>query len=403
MGDKADVWQGTLALMVLRTIDTMGPLHGYGIARRIEQTSGQLLSLNYGTLYPALLKLEQEGAIAADWGVSENNRKAKFYRLTRAGRGSCRRKRALGAGHGHPRPVPVVGGAHETPPRRGSRGSSVSRARRERALCRRARQPSADAHRRQPARRHVARRRTPAGAAGARRGRADAAGVARAQSTPLLEHLSQDVRFAVRQLVHSPGFTLTAVLTLALGIGAGAIFGLVDAALIRPLPYPNPDRLVDVTESTPQIPLANLSCPTISTGRGRTPSSPRSTSTTAGDTAADCERQRDGLRRAGERRVLSYARGQTGARSRLLSRRGSGRHAEHRDPELRRLAGALRRPRRHGRADAVTEWRAHTVVGVLPQSFQFAPRGRAEVWTPFHPAGNCDLRRSCHGLYGVAG
>jgi len=86
MGDKADVWQGTLALMVLRTIDTMGPLHGYGIARRIEQTSGQLLSLNYGTLYPALLKLEQEGAIAADWGVSDNNRKAKFYRLTRAGR-----------------------------------------------------------------------------------------------------------------------------------------------------------------------------------------------------------------------------------------------------------------------------------------------------------------------------
>jgi transcriptional regulator len=86
MGDKADVWQGTLALMVLKTIETMGPLHGYGIARRIEQTSGNLLSLNYGTLYPALLKLEQEGAIASEWGVSENNRKAKFYKLTRAGR-----------------------------------------------------------------------------------------------------------------------------------------------------------------------------------------------------------------------------------------------------------------------------------------------------------------------------
>src|SRR5205807_5323649 len=85
MNDKADVWQGTLALMVLKTIETMGPLHGYGIARRIEQTSGNLLSLNYGTLYPALLKLEQEGAIASEWGVSENNRKAKFYRLTRAG------------------------------------------------------------------------------------------------------------------------------------------------------------------------------------------------------------------------------------------------------------------------------------------------------------------------------
>lgn len=86
MGDRADVWQGTLALMVLKTIETLGPLHGYGIARRIEQTSGNLLSLNYGTLYPALLKLEQEGSIVSEWGLSENNRKAKFYRLTRAGR-----------------------------------------------------------------------------------------------------------------------------------------------------------------------------------------------------------------------------------------------------------------------------------------------------------------------------
>jgi len=86
MSDKADVWQGTLALMVLKTIETLGPLHGYGIARRIEQTSGDALSLNYGTLYPALLKLEQEGSITSEWGLSENNRKAKFYRLTRAGR-----------------------------------------------------------------------------------------------------------------------------------------------------------------------------------------------------------------------------------------------------------------------------------------------------------------------------
>ena len=86
MGDKTDVWQGTLALMILKTIETLGPLHGYGIGRRIEQTSGNLISLNYGTLYPALLKLEQEGSIASEWGVSENNRKAKFYRLTRAGR-----------------------------------------------------------------------------------------------------------------------------------------------------------------------------------------------------------------------------------------------------------------------------------------------------------------------------
>jgi PadR family transcriptional regulator, regulatory protein PadR len=86
MSGKADVWQGTLALMVLKTLDTLGPLHGYGIARRIEQTSGDLLAVNYGTLYPALLKLEQEGHIRSEWGVSDNNRKAKYYKLTRAGR-----------------------------------------------------------------------------------------------------------------------------------------------------------------------------------------------------------------------------------------------------------------------------------------------------------------------------
>src|SRR5438046_9848987 len=85
MGDKADVWQGTLALMILKTLETLGPLHGYGIARRIEQTSGDLLTLNYGTLYPALPKLEQEGSIESERGDSDNNRKAKYYKLTRAG------------------------------------------------------------------------------------------------------------------------------------------------------------------------------------------------------------------------------------------------------------------------------------------------------------------------------
>ena len=85
MGDKTDVWQGTLALMVLKTLQAMGPQHGYGLARRIEQTSGDLLSINYGTLYPALLKLEQEGYVSSEWGVSDNNRKAKYYKLTRAG------------------------------------------------------------------------------------------------------------------------------------------------------------------------------------------------------------------------------------------------------------------------------------------------------------------------------
>jgi PadR family transcriptional regulator, regulatory protein PadR len=83
---KSDVWQGTMALMVLKTLETMGPLHGYGIARRIEQTSGDRLLLNYGSIYPALVRLEQEGCIASEWGVSENNRKAKYYKITSAGR-----------------------------------------------------------------------------------------------------------------------------------------------------------------------------------------------------------------------------------------------------------------------------------------------------------------------------
>ena len=84
--DRTDVLQGTLALMILKTLDTLGPQHGYGIARRIEQVSGDLLAVNQGTLYPALVKLEQEGWIKTEWGVSDNNRRAKFYELTRAGR-----------------------------------------------------------------------------------------------------------------------------------------------------------------------------------------------------------------------------------------------------------------------------------------------------------------------------
>ena len=91
MGER-EVRQGTLALMVLKTLESMGQLHGYGIARRIEQISGDLLSVNYGTLYPALLKLEQEGYVASEWGVSDNNRRAKYYRLTRAGKKQVERE-----------------------------------------------------------------------------------------------------------------------------------------------------------------------------------------------------------------------------------------------------------------------------------------------------------------------
>jgi transcriptional regulator len=90
MKEKSEVQQGTLALMVLKTLHVLGSLHGYGIAKRIEQISGDLLSVNQGTLYPILLKLEQEGSIASEWGSSENNRRARFYRLTRSGQRQLR-------------------------------------------------------------------------------------------------------------------------------------------------------------------------------------------------------------------------------------------------------------------------------------------------------------------------
>ena len=86
MADKIDVWLGTMTLMVLKTLQVMGSMHGYGIARRIEQTSGGQLLVNYGTLYPALLRMEQERYISSEWGASDNNRRAKFYSLTTAGR-----------------------------------------------------------------------------------------------------------------------------------------------------------------------------------------------------------------------------------------------------------------------------------------------------------------------------
>src|ERR1700752_4382585 len=93
MGEtRSEILQGTLALMVLKTLDALGPLHGYGIARRIEQISGDRMLINYGTLYPSLVKLEQEGAIESEWGVSDNNRKAKFYSLTRAGRAQLKQE-----------------------------------------------------------------------------------------------------------------------------------------------------------------------------------------------------------------------------------------------------------------------------------------------------------------------
>jgi transcriptional regulator len=94
MSQKAEVLQGTLDLLVLNTLGTMGPMHGYGIAQRIQQISEDVLQLNQGTLYPALLRLEQRGGVRSDWGISENNRRARFYSLTKSGRKQLTEERA---------------------------------------------------------------------------------------------------------------------------------------------------------------------------------------------------------------------------------------------------------------------------------------------------------------------
>ena len=209
MGDKTDVWQGTLALMVLKTLATMGPQHGYGLARRIEQTSGGKLALNYGTLYPALLKLEQEGAIAAEWGASENNRRAKFYRLTRAGRRLLAKEerswedttailaRFLAPERAHEARAGAPDAGAADRPRLGPGAASGAR--------RRDRQPPRAAHRRQPPRGL-----TPDEAR--RQARLELGGIESMKEAyrdqrhrAVVEHTVQDIRLALRQLARTRG------------------------------------------------------------------------------------------------------------------------------------------------------------------------------------------------------
>jgi predicted permease len=220
---------------------------------------------------------------------------------------------------------------------------------------------------------------------------------------PVLEHLHQDVRFAIRQLVKNPGFTSTAILMLALGVGASvAIFGFVDAALIKPLPYPNPSRLVHVTERTAQIPRANLSYPDyldwkrlntvfssmdVFQGVGYMLNTPKGAQPVPGARVSD-----------GFFRTLGIAP--------ALGRDFQPGEDLPGGPRTVILSHAAWQTRFGGKPDVIGQsitlnGVAHTIVGVLPQDFQFAPRGRAELWTPLHPAGSCDLRRSCHGLRGI--
>jgi predicted permease len=221
---------------------------------------------------------------------------------------------------------------------------------------------------------------------------------------PWLEHLLQDLRYALRQLRKGPAFAATAILMLALGIGASmAIFAFVDAALIQPLPYLDPTRLVHVTESIPMIPRANLSYPDyldwkrlnqvfrsldVYTGAGHLLRGPRGVEVVTGERVSDGFFHTLGIRPALGRDFYAGEDLPDKARAVILSY-------------------AAWQKRFGGNRDAIgrtvtLDDEAYTIVGVLPREFQFAPAGPAEFWSPLHPAGNCDLRRSCHGLEGVA-
>jgi predicted permease len=223
-------------------------------------------------------------------------------------------------------------------------------------------------------------------------------------SVPFLEHLWQDLRFAVRQLTKTPGFTATAIITLALGMGAAvAIYAFVDAALVAPLPYRDPSRLVYVAESTPQIPRSNLSyldyldwkrMNTVFTALDVFDGRSSALATPGGVELVPGARVSDGFFR-----TLGVAP--------ALGRDFYAGEDLPGKPETLIITHASWHSRFGGRRDIVGQVVAlsgvpHTIVGILPERFQFAPEGRAEFWMPLHPAGGCDLRRSCHSLFGVA-
>ena len=256
MKQKTDVLQGTLALMVLKTLDVLGSLHGYGIARRIEQISGDLLAVNQGTLYPVLLKLEQEGAIASEWGASENNRRARFYRLTREGR-----KQLQAETQDWEQTAAIIGAVL-----RSEGGGFVMKYLRRffKRVANLATRRAQDERLREEIEEHIALQTAENIRAGLspvearRQAMLKFGGVEavkedyRAQRGLLfMENLVQDLRFALRSLRRTPGLTAFVVITLALGIGmTSATFSMVDALIFRPYPVPHPGGVVTLVSTT---------------------------------------------------------------------------------------------------------------------------------------------------------
>ena len=279
MGKKSDVWQGTLALMVLKTLETLGPMHGYGVARRIEQTSGDRLLLNYGTLYPALLKLEQEGYIASRVGRLGQQSQGEVLRLTRAGHARLKQEA---------REWEETAGiiARFLTPREGGRmrklraalvrlGGWWGREGREREL-----REELEAHFQMHMEDNLRAGMSPAQArreAALRFGSVESAkeGSAQRVDREFLEKTRQDLVYAVRGLRRNPAFALTAILSLALGIGASvSIFTVADnllaPAVALPRSRPPGDGVGDQSHARQKRVQRGLTRPTTATGRRRT-------------------------------------------------------------------------------------------------------------------------------------
>jgi len=223
-------------------------------------------------------------------------------------------------------------------------------------------------------------------------------------TVPMLENLLRDARFALRQLARAPGFTATALVTLALGMGASlAVFGVVHAALIRPLPYPDPGRLVEVTGAVPQIPRANLSyldyldwkrmntvalSLDVHTGRGHRLTTPEGTALAIGARVSHGFFRTLGVAPALGRDFLP-GEDQPGRPAVVILSHAVWQHRYGADRDI--LGGTVT-------LDTVP----HTIVGVLPQAFRFAPRGAPEFWTPLQAVDGCETARVCHNLLGVA-